>query len=82
MVVVTAACALPTVPIDDPRELAVRAWIGSVAAAVAGAVLGVLVVSSLLESPAGTVFGLVALPVAASLMWPLATCVRRTRLRG
>ena len=48
----------------------------------AGLGLGVLALPQLWSSPAGMVFGLVTLVVAASLLWPLATCVRRTRSRS
>ena len=55
---------------------------GSWGFAFAGFFLGlyavpVLVLPSLLDSPAGTAFGAVAVGVAAALCWPLVTCVRR-----
>ena len=44
---------------------------------VAGVALAVLALPSLLDSPAGTALGLVAVGIAAALCWPLVTCVRR-----
>ena len=63
--------------VDDPREQAVCAWIAAGAAALAGVALAVLALPSLLDSPAGTAFGVVAMGIAAGLCWPLVTCVRR-----
>lgn len=78
-VIVTAACALLAFAVSDPRKLAACTWIGSIASGAAGAALGVLVVPTLGPSPAGTVFGLVALAVTVALLAPLMTCMRRRR---
>ena len=77
VLIVTGVCALLTFTVEDPRELALCSWIGSIASAVAGAVLCSLAVRDLGGSPAGTVFGLVALGVALALWSPVATCVLR-----
>ena len=75
--VVALICAGLAHVVDDPREQAVCAWIAAGAAALAGVALAVLALPSLLDSPAGTAFGLVAVGIAAALCWPLVTCVRR-----
>jgi hypothetical protein len=62
---------------DDPREQAVCAWVAAGATGVAGVGLALLALPLLLDSPAGTVFGVVALGVAATLVWPLVTLARR-----
>lgn len=77
VVLVALVCAGLAQVVDEPREQAACAWIGAGAAALAGVVLAVLVLPTLLASPAGSVFGIVALGVAAALLWPLATCARR-----
>jgi hypothetical protein len=79
VVLVAAVCAGLAHVVDEPREQAACAWIGAGAAALAGVFLAVLVLPTLGDSPAGSVFGVVALGVAAALLWPLATCVRRRR---
>jgi len=76
LVVVLVAAGLAHV-VDDPREQAACAWIAAGASAIAGLALAVLALPTLLDSPAGTVFGIVALGVAATLVWPLASLVRR-----
>jgi len=79
VMVVTAVCALLTLSVDGLRAVVLCAWIAALACALAGLLLAFLAVDALVGSPAGTVFGLVTLPVAGSLLWPLVTCVRRTR---
>jgi hypothetical protein len=79
VIVVTAVCALLTLAVHELREVMVCAWIAALASALAGLLLVYLAMDALVGSPAGTVFGLVSLPVAASLLWPLVTCARRTR---
>ena len=77
VLVVALICAGLARVVDDPREQAVCAWIAAGAAALAGVALAVLALPSLLGSPAGTAFGVVAMGIAAGLCWPLVTCVRR-----
>ena len=77
VLVVALICAGMARVVDDPREQAVCAWIAAVAAALAGVALAVLALPSLLDSPAGTAFGAMAVGIAAGLCWPLVTCVRR-----
>ena len=82
VVVVAAVCALLTLT-DDARTIAVCAWIGSIASAVAGAVLGVLAVPDARWVARGHRLrpGL-ALAVAVALLSPLATCLRRSPAVG
>ena len=77
VLVVALICAGLARVVDDPREQAVCAWIAAGAAALAGVALAVLALPSLLDSPAGTAFGAMAVGIAAGLCWPLVTCVRR-----
>ena len=76
--VAAIAAGLATV-VDQPREQAVCAWLGAVVCGLAGLALAALVIPQLWTSPAGAVFAVVGLAVAASLLWPVATCTRRTR---
>ncbi len=78
VLVVLVAAGLSRV-VDRPREQAACAWIGSVAGALGGLALAVLALPTLLASPAGAVFGVVALGVALVLLWPLSSCVCRVR---
>ena len=80
--VVTALCAFLALAFDGFREVVLCAWISAVVCALCGVLLVVLAADALAGSPAGTAFGLVALAVAASLSWPLATCIRTTRFQS
>ena len=82
VMVVTAVCALLSLVVLGLREVVLCAWIAAVACVLAGLLLAFLAVDALGDSPAGTAFGVVTLPIAASLFWPLAACVRRTRSLG
>jgi hypothetical protein len=73
---------VPTLAVNGSRETALLAWIAAVAGSVSGVLLAVLGLDALVGSPAGSAFGLVVLPVAAGVCWPLVTCFRRTRARG
>ena len=82
VLVVTALCAFLTLAVEGFKEAVLCAWIAASACALAGLLLVLLALDTLVDSPAGTAFGVVALPVAASLFWPLVTCVVRTRSRS
>ena len=79
VVVVAAIAAGMSFVVQEPREQAVCAWIGAVVSGLAGLVVALTAVPQLWTSPAGAVFAVVALAVAASLLWPVVTCVRRER---
>ena len=82
VLVVAGVCAFVTLALDGQREVATCAWIAASACAMAGLLLVVLTLDTLVGSPAGAAFGLVALPVAVSLSWPLVTCIRSHRSRS
>lgn len=77
LLVVVLACAAAGRPTSSGVLQAAFAWTASAASGGAGIALGALVLPPLADSPADTVFGLVALALAAVLLVPAALCARQ-----